>query len=301
MYRNEPAAPARSTFRIACTCGAVATGERRETHQVVTCTRCGSDIFVLPTSPWHAPRAHDAQAIRPLRYRDWLWPLAGAVLAVAALVLLYALLFAPDGSHASSRPPSRAELLARQADAEALLGKGSFRLALAELNPGGAAPELSALSDPERRRWMQVQRQAELMGDIATESIEEIIRHAGGVNEAEWLADFEQRYRGKAFVFEGDVRRNPAGKWEIRIPIGMPKARLVVDDVRMLQRVPGQGPERVLLGVRLASVRLEAPGPAWVVRFQPDSGVLLTSPCWPYSSLLDADEVRKRMAGWLEE
>lgn len=75
-------------------------------------------------------------------------------------------------------------------------------------------------------------------------------------------------------------------------------------DLTILSRLPLERPYRVLFGARLASVGREAGG-RLVVRFQPDSGVLLTDPGAVRACLLgqppdDAlSEVLRRQQDWL--
>jgi hypothetical protein len=54
-------------------------------------------------------------------------------------------------------------------------------------------------------------------------------------------------------------------------------ARVALEDLTLWRRVPLAPPRRLLFGARLRRLGREAGG-VWVVRFQPDSGVLLTDP-----------------------
>jgi hypothetical protein len=141
-----------------------------------------------------------------------------------------------------------------------------------------------------------VQREAALLADLVSEPIEDILRHAAGTTEREWLADFARRYQGKAVLFDTLLQRQVGGGLHVGYFFpGPDPVRLEVADVDLLRRLVLNQPRRVLFGVRLASVRLEPPGPTWVVRFLPDSGVLLTDPkaaglCCP--AWAEADAVR---------
>jgi len=196
---------------------------------------------------------------------------------------------------------SQQALLERMGTAEKLIIEGNFRQAMLELEVAGKEPDLGTLSADKRQQWRQISRQAALLAELSPEPIEEILRHAASVREAEWLEDFKHRYRGKSLIFQAELRRSAQGRWELRYPFGSIKARLAVEDLQILQRVPGPGPEPVILGARLESVRLEPPGPTWVVRFQQDSGVFVTTPFWPVAGDADAEKTQKRMLEWLHK
>lgn len=300
MVRNE------ETFQAVCSCGVALSGRRLPAHQVLRCSGCGGDVFVFPQSPWNlVPKRHEPNRSQPprLTLRDWLLPACAIGLAVAGLLLMYQWLMAPhpDGVKQPALSVTRQTILERQAKAESLFAQSHFRLALEELRPVGQIPNLAPLSESERRNWQQLHRQTALLADLATEPIEDILRHAAGVREPEWLAEFAHRYKGKSLIFQAELRRGRGGAWEIRYPLGLEKARLAVDDLKILQQIPGPGPEQVLLGVRLASVRLEAPGPTWVVRFDPQAGVFMTAPCWPTQDDPDVAKIQARMAQWLDK
>jgi hypothetical protein len=72
-----------------------------------------------------------------------------------------------------------------------------------------------------------------------------------------------------------------------------------------LQLVPLDPPPRLIFGGRLAGLAREAGG-GWVVRFEPDSGVLLTdaaalAACSPVPPDADALQTLRRQEEWLRE
>src|SRR5207253_4221210 len=123
----------------------------------------------------------------------------------------------------------------------------------------------------------RLQREASLLAELCTEPIEDILRHAAGVSAQEWQAIFPLRYQGNAFLFDVRLQRLPGGrvKADYVFP-GRDPVRLEWGELDVLRKLDLDQPTRLILGVRLAHVGLEPPGPAWVVHFQPQSGVLLT-------------------------
>jgi hypothetical protein len=303
-------------FSVACVCGRVVTGTRLNSPQNLFCPSCGGEIFVLPAGPWlelaKTVKPRTAPSSRSLTVRDLLLPLGASALAVTVLALAYSQWVVPlvfpkrvePSQGGDAGVPTLKERLAR---GHKLLTEGSFRLAMEEMNPAARPLDLSPLDGAERRRWRQVQRQAALFADLLPEPLEDIIRHGAGVKEQEWQADFRHRFLGKALVLDAEFRKPPGGTWEVLYPLfhGQDRARLIVADLKILESVPSAEPLRLVVGVRLASVRLENPGPAWVVRFEPDSGVFVTDSTaafrvCPALAAPEALSVLERQKGWID-
>jgi hypothetical protein len=200
----------------------------------------------------------------------FLLPVLGALGTLAGLAAFYYFVWSPWAGPIDSR--SQVESVAdRLSLARKLLQAGSFRLAARELDRGG----LDSLDIRERRRWQQLQREASVLADLVAEPIEDIVRHAAGVSEAEWQADFPRRYLGKSVLFDMHVRwENDRLKTDY-VPAGLNPFRLELATVELF-RAKNAALRRVIFGARLAGVVLEPPGRVWAVHFQPDSGVLLT-------------------------
>ncbi|MBI3409646.1 MAG: hypothetical protein HY040_15000 [Planctomycetes bacterium] len=312
--RHEPGL----SYQVTCTCGTKLTGKRQASHLILSCPKCESPVFVFPRSPWGQPSS-GALAAQPtnatpgsFHARDWLMMVAAALVALGVLVLAYRWFVSPSSllerkaDRSAKELSPREALLARHARAEKLLADGSFRLAIEELSAGGEKVDLTPLSGSERPQWDQTQRQAALLADLIAEPLEDVLIHAAGTRELEWLVEFDKRYKDKSVIFDAEIQRGPKGGWQIRYPLmaGRDRARLAMDNLAVLKLVPGLGPERLLIGARLASIQLEPPGPTWVVRFQGESGVLLTNPgaARLFSPADDKELVKtlQRMASWLD-
>jgi hypothetical protein len=298
-------------YEVACACGQVLRGRRHARHQVLRCTACGQPVFVLPYSP--LPEAGSAGADgaprpgRPL----WLWPLLAAIPTLAIVVGVYTVLLQSlkPAPTASSAPAAAPDPDAHVQAARKALAAGKFRQAADELQQAVALLD----SQPDRRRGaegrevVQLHRQAALLADLLSESLGEIVLLAATLHEAEWEGKFAQDYRGRAVVFDADVTRDGAGQYRLDYVVraGDEPARVELGDLKLLAALPRDRPPRLLLGARLASLRREAGG-TLVVRFQPDSGVLLTDPGAAAASCpapID-DELTallRRQKGWLDD
>jgi hypothetical protein len=307
--------PTPAAYEVACACGETARGARLPEPQVISCRRCGAELFVLPRSclpPVTASAAPGSAAVARGGKRPWLLPLAAGLLTAAALVVVYLLVLVPltngpprpDGSS-----PGPAIDVAERLDAvRRQIRLGHFRLAV---------EELKSLEEQARRRpdnWSRLQlrdlrslaRQAELLADLLAEPLEEVLHHAAEVQDREWQVEFRQRYQGRAVVFDMEVRPRGDGRHEHdwRLVVRGKPAHLDLGDLELLARLPAERPPRLLFGGRLASVRQD-PGRGWVVRLEPDSGVLITDSgaalaCFVAPEEADVVELLRRQAEWAQ-
>ncbi len=303
-------------FQVACACGRVITGPRLPAPQVRPCPACAAYVFVLPLSPWlEEARKQNPQLMLPqakkLRRRDLLLPVTASGLAILVLFLVYRFLVGPllenKKDHGlSTEPASKIAVLERLAQARKFLAEGSFRLAADGMAKD--SQKLDLLAPEGRRYWRQVERQAALLADLLAEPLEDLVRHAAGTrSQDEWQADFRHRYQGKAVVLDAEFRKPFGAPWQVNYPliVAGQRVKVVVDEVKILQRLPPNEPVRLVVGLRLASLKLEPPGPTWVLRFDPDGGVFLTDPdaaarVCPALAEEDTKVILKRQEGWAE-
>jgi hypothetical protein len=283
-WQRQPApAAAAVPFEVTCACGQKLTGLRQATHQVVVCPRCAAERFVLPRSPF--PLASDnAPAPAPSTwsaFRPYLFPLAAAGITLLVLIVLLAYYLTRGGE--ADLAPEDTELHGRLAQAHRSMKAGNFRLAAEAF--AGLTARLEELPEAERRHWSQLTREASLLADLSSEGLEEILLQAARTGDAEWQADFQHRYHGRAILFDATVQRRGKGYrmlYSVVVDEAGGKdarrheAHLELGDLVLLKELDLDQPRRLIFGVRLASVGREAPGPRWVIRFLPDSGVLLT-------------------------
>jgi hypothetical protein len=189
------------------------------------------------------------------------------------------------------------------------LEDGQFRGALDDLSAALGMCELhpELLSQGEARQVQHLHRQGDLLARLLKPSLQEILHQAAQVrHEDEWQGRFNDDYRGKAVMFDGVVRRDADGLPALRdyeVRAGAETARVALEDLDLLRRLPLEPPPRLLFGARLASLSRERGG-RWVFRLQPDSGVLLTDPGAVAAcglAPLDAEllEVLRRQEEWL--
>jgi hypothetical protein len=296
-------------YDIACACGARARGWRQARHHVVRCPGCGTPLLVLGWSPLGEPAAAPGAAGIPRRY--WLGPALAAVLTLAAVVVIFSRLI-PALVPAPSLPEeTKADDVRRIIGAgRDALGREEFRAAAARFAEArrrqGERPDL--LSGSEARELARLERQTTLLADLLSESLGEILQRAAGAREEERQAQFNLRYRDKAVIFDDVVTRDPAGRfalavYEVRAP-GEP-ARVELNDLKLLKALPLAEPRRMLFGARLAGLAREERGGhgLWVIRLDPDSGVLLTDEdvagaCCPRPLDAALREVLRRQAEW---
>lgn len=229
--------------------------------------------------------------------------LIGVALVVGLIIVL--LKPAPKTEQATEPPPSEERLRELLADGNAALSDGAylraarqFELALAVSDKLGWRPAV------ERRRLVQLHRQAALLGDLLAESPAEIVRHCVGLPEPDWQEIFRRRYAGRALLLDDTISRGTDGRYQMgfRILTAAGEAHLDLAPLRLLKDLPMAQPQRVLLGLRLAALRRDGAG--WTFGPEPESGVLLTD-VEVFAGLSlppDAEirEVLKRQRRWVE-
>ncbi len=309
-WAGRPAAD--EPYDVACPCGQHARGLRQARHQVVRCLGCGQPVFVLGHSPLGATTGESrAAGAAPRRY--WLGPALAAVLTLAAVVVIFSRLIP------ALAPPPAAPADTRRNDARGLIAAGrgalrheDFRKAVTLFAEARRRRDErpDPLTPAEVRQLDRLERQAALVADLLSESLDEILQRAAGTREEERQAQFNLRYRDKAVIFDDVVARDAAGHfrltvYEVRAP-GEP-ARVELSDLKLLPALPLAEPRRMLFGARLAGLGREERGGRglWVIHLDPDSGVLLTDEdaagaCCPRPFDDGLWEVLRRQADWAQ-
>jgi hypothetical protein len=128
-----------------------------------------------------------------------------------------------------------------------------------------------------RREVEQLRRQAALVADLGEVPLQEVLRHAAETAPDEWRLVFPHRYQGKAVLFDAQVSRDAAGKFQLEhfLFLGDETARVAVGDLDLFRHLRLDRPCRLIVGARLAGVGREPSG-GWVIRLEPGSGVLMT-------------------------
>jgi hypothetical protein len=304
-------------FEVACACGQLAKGYRRPDHQVIACPGCGRSIFILPLSPLPAPQAAEDRGSKVedqerktnsfLVLRGGLWrPLLTGV-GVFALVALTSILILLPKYQDPASPYSPKSAAAHFTEGKKLLSQGRFRDARHEIMEAGIwdmkAP--GSLSPADKKSLKQADREAYLFSQLLTEPLEDILFQAAAErDDREWQAVFSDRYKGKSFLILAESRRDASNRWVLDYDVFVRdrRARIDWENLKLLQDLHLDQPQRLMLGARLAKVEPE-PGATWVVRLEPDSGVLLTD-AEAVATILSRpveglEEVLKRQAAWV--
>jgi hypothetical protein len=158
------------------------------------------------------------------------------------------------------------------------LSEGNFYQAARELSAPGLLDGLD-LSPAELRNFDQLRRQADLLSRLHGRSLQEVLQEALPLRTAdEWKARFHSQHLGKGVVFDDVVGRDKFGRPALtvyRISAGDERARVALEDLRLIWRLPIDRPQRMLFGGQLSDLAREDGG-GWVFHFDPDSMVLLT-------------------------
>lgn len=298
------------TYEVSCFCGKALRGQRQKTKQIVPCPSCGRKHFIFPNSPWltSSMAVSRGQTVRVNLNHLLLAIVLGSSLAMVLLFFLvrpYLRRPEPLVSASATAPDCRSIL----AEGERQLRQGNVFLAVRELNAALEQRELysDTLSREEHHRLVQLWRQADLLARLLDQPLEEVVLQAmQHRNEEEWRAKLEH-YRGRSIIFDDVLRRDVQDRPVLAsyvVRAGNIEARVALEDLTLLQKLPLEPPRRWLFGARLSDCRREEGG-VWVLRFEPDSAVLLSdeivaSICCP----LPLDEMLlallKRQDEWLK-
>src|SRR5262245_6132375 len=278
--RRSPAQPV--SYEVACACGEQCRGQRTPRHQVVHCPACNAPVFILPSSPLPPVGTSGASRSTTALHRHikpWIWPVAGATVTLVAVIVGFVVLVRGLANRSDTPRHESLDIRGRIAAGKRSLAGGTYHEAAEHFEAARLLHEKNpqAVSAAERRELSNLRRQASLLAALLSESLEEVLGHAAGVPEMEWETRFDAHYKGSAVVFDGAVSRDAPGQCHLnyRLFVRDEPVRLVVGELKLLRSLPLADPRRLLFGARLASIRREK-GAAWVVRFDPDSGVLLT-------------------------
>ena len=133
------------------------------------------------------------------------------------------------------------------------------------------------------RQITQAAREAAILADLVGRPLEEILdRYAAGGTA---VSEFEAIEQGRSIVVESRVIATPekGGKYDIdyRLAVGpgpasaRPLGRLDLDSLTLMRDLKPNVGDTLLIGARLR--KLELGDDEWVVRLDPDSGVLMTN------------------------
>jgi hypothetical protein len=220
------------------------------------------------------------QAVQPTRRHSRKW-IAVGIISAAVAGLVFVLLNSSKSPRVSpSALGTDAPDLAGQINkGKRALVDGSFQLAAEHLSAAAttARAHRQLLSRKDAAALFQLQREVDLLAELLPDPLEDIVRTLEGLEYGEGQAVFQRRYPGKGVVFYSGMRRDPAGTLHVdyRLEGSRKPMRLDLQTLEVFRGLPLEEPVDVLFGAKLSSIERDALG-AWVIAFQPDSGVLFT-------------------------
>lgn len=280
-----------SGFEVTCNCGYPLRGARKSRARVLTCPQCSERRFifprsVLPTVTGDAPPGTE----RPL------WQLlVGAAVCTTLLVITGLTLFflylpndRPSGKTPNDKGTGKtspgtvaSQLQQLIATGNKNLQNGSFELAVENLKKAEALDHRvpNVLSRLNRAQMKLSLQQAELFADLIQQPLEGLIREAQNRSPEEWKARF-QKYRNGSVLWYDVIEPLGKGRFRLqnhRILVGEKNLKLarVELPLELLTQLELEQPRPMIVGARLESIAQEEGG-QWVIRFQPQSAVLMT-------------------------
>ena len=281
----------RVPYSVACRCGHTLRGHRQRRYQVLRCQTCRRSVFILPYSAYPAILAVEtrvpkgkAAARSPFppraRFRAWLLPTLAALLtllvAVIGFLKVSAMIRRPIKTEVNVLP-AREEYDRLVAEGRSDLAEGNFALAVKTFHEAVQLRDnRPGLVDPADRPGLnQLYGQSYVLAKRL--DLVDLLKKANEFSNAgDWDEHFKEEFRGKTVVFDDIVyvdREDRLGLREGSEPRWKKvRGRVVLDDLKLLKHL--EKPKRWIFGARLLSCKGSAE--EWEIRFEPDSGVLLT-------------------------
>lgn len=301
-------------YQILCDCGQPLRGERQSRHQVISCPRCNCSLFILPNSPFESSQQEIRKSPRSWQ-QSWTMPLLAAGCCLLLLLGGFALMLPRlarqkttlDETSLPKGDPQT--ILSDMERGQKALAAGKFHLACQILTKTmhrrEQQPQLLSLA--QHRELAQLYRQADLLACLCPRPLEEIVRHALLVRDPdEWAAQFAD-YRGRSVVLDDILRRDSQGHPILAnhvVEVDEERIHLALEELALLRDLPLDDAPRVIFGAKLARCTREE-NARWVIRFEPDSGVLLTElaaaqACFPQGGDETLPSTLQRQSRWLE-
>jgi hypothetical protein len=251
---------------------------------------CNCEVFILGRSPLPSLQATDVkskdshsfrfgQPWRSARRRPYAVLASIAALSILGFGLYCAVRNASDSAHLFT---PEEKLQAHQEEGEKAWQAGDYTKAAEELRAARALRlELGEPTASESAlRSEQMEHQADLVANSLSKPLADLLDEWQAVGDADLRKLFAER-QGKTVAFDVLISRDGAGAFQYRQYLGRPLPRLELQDLTGLKKVPLGERQRMIFGVKLASLRRDRARPAddperWVVGFQPDSFVPIT-------------------------
>jgi len=304
--------PPAEPFDIACACGQHVTGFRQDHRQFVRCPGCGHVHFVLPVSPYPRPIVYEtpsratpvpvevARPQRPFGVRArirarrarratgaMLWALVpparwfSPVRLLMATTVLVVLGTAALTVYLTRRGSLTGDILAARAVWTKHIEAGDFAKARAVLDQATAEIKRYGTESRESREVAQLAREVALFADWPERPLEDLVLEVSSASPHEAAEHFRAKLKNPSWIL--DVYLSPSAadsetfRVDTNVMVGSHAARLDLSDFRLLKLLAPGPSTRVLFGARIHSVERVPESEDWIVRFLPDSGLLITS------------------------
>ncbi len=268
-------------FNVECACGAVVAGNRKSTSQVRICPVCKQKVFILGRSPLPpVPGDPRSPTTRRVRLGPWLIVLGGTLVLLAIVAVGIVMVIGRAGGPPAPTPHEK--LLAHQEAGITAWQDGHYAVAARELKAARKIRE--QLGEPtaseEARRFEQQEKQADLVANWLGKPLVDLLEKWNAYEDDDWQKLFPDQ-KGKAVAFDILLSRDGSGRYQYKRLLGLELPILGVKELAGLERLPLRQEQRLIFGVKLASLKRDRARPAgdaerWTVGFEPDSFVLIT-------------------------
>jgi hypothetical protein len=178
--------------------------------------------------------------------------------------------------------------VAKEESAEALKAR-DVRKARAALARAARAVRVLGIEGAEARQILQTAAELDVLDDWIDKPLDDVLADATALTTEQWARQFAALYQGRSVVIDTpllppdpDDLTATGYRLDLTIFAGTEPVRWDLSNFKLVEKLAVERPTRLLFGARIEAIAPEPAGepdapPRWSIRFQPASGVLMTS------------------------
>jgi hypothetical protein len=183
--------------------------------------------------------------------------------------------------HLTRRGSLTVDILAARAAWTKHLDEGDFAKARAVLDQAAAEIKRYSKESRESREVDQLAREVALFADLPERSLEELFQAVRSTSPQDAVEHFQGKLKNPSLILDIYVSPSAADpdtfRVDAKVMVGSDATRIDLSDCRLFKLLSPGPSTRVIFGARIQSVERTKESEDWIIRFMPESGLLITS------------------------